>query len=234
MQFANHPYFPPNKILQDWLLFLNKSNFKLMNSVVILANGDFPKHPTPLRILKEATSIICCDGAVNNLVDHGLKPTHIIGDMDSISLELKNKYEDMLIHIEEQNENDLRKALKWAENNGGKKASILGATGKRDDHSLANIFTLLEFPSNLGMDIVTDYGKFSVVKDEQKFASFTGEQVSLFSADNTIEITTTSLKYNLNSKQLTNLYFGSLNESINDVFTISISHGKILVYQVFK
>ena len=205
-----------------------------MNSVVILANGDFPKHPTPLRILKEATTIICCDGAVNNLVDHGLKPTHIIGDMDSISPELKNKYEDMLIHIADQNENDLRKALKWVEKNGAKKASILGATGKRDDHSLANIFTLLDFPSQLKMTIFTDHGKFSVVKGDQKFASFTGEQVSLFSVDQTIEITTTYLKYNLNSKKLTTLYFGSLNESINDKFTISISHGKILVYQVFK
>ncbi len=205
-----------------------------MNSVVILANGDFPKHPTPLRILKEATTIICCDGAVNNIEEYGLIPTHIIGDMDSISNELKIKYEDRLIHNANQNENDLRKTLKWVEENGAKKASILGATGKRDDHSLANIFTLLEFPSQLKMTIFTDHGKFSVVKDEQKFDSFTGEQVSLFSADQTIEITTTYLKYNLNSKQLTTLYFGSLNESINDVFTISISHGKILVYQVFK
>ena len=205
-----------------------------MNSVVILANGDFPKHPTPLRILKEATSIICCDGAVNYLNEYGLKPSQIIGDMDSISKELKIKYEGRLIQIEEQNENDLRKALKWAENNGAKKASILGATGKRDDHSLANIFTLLEFPSQLKMTIFTDHGKFSVVKGDQKFASFTGEQVSLFSADQTIEITTTYLKYNLNNKKLTTLYLGSLNESINDVFTISISHGKILVYQVIK
>ena len=205
-----------------------------MNSVVILANGDFPKHPTPLRILKEATTIICCDGAVNNLVNHGLKPTHIIGDMDSISLELKNKYEDMLIHIADQNENDLRKALKWAERNGAKKVIILGATGKRDDHSLANIFTLLQYPSKLDLTIYTDYGIFSMVKGEHKFDSFNGEQVSLFSADKTIETTTTYLKYNLNSKKLTTLYLGSLNESINDVFTISISHGKILVYQVFK
>ena len=205
-----------------------------MNSVVILANGDFPKHPTPLRILKEDTTIICCDGAVNNIEEHGLIPTHIIGDMDSISNELKIKYEDRLIHIEEQNENDLRKTLKWVEENGAKKASILGATGKRDDHSLANIFTLLEFPSNLELSIFTDYGKFSVVKGKQKFDSFTGEQVSLFSVDHTIKITSTNLKYNLNRKKLTNLYCGSLNESINDVFTLSISHGKILVYQVYN
>ncbi len=205
-----------------------------MNSVVILANGDFPKHPTPLRILKEANSIICCDGAVNYLNEYGLKPSQIIGDMDSISKELKIKYEGRLIQIEEQNENDLRKALKWAENNGAKKASILGATGKRDDHSLANNFTLLEFPSQLKMTIFTDHGKFSVAKGNQKFASFTGEQVSLFSVDQTIEITTTYLKYNLNSKKLTSLYSGSLNESINKYFSVSISHGQILVYQLYK
>ena len=205
-----------------------------MNSLVILANGDFPHHPNPLRILKEATTIICCDGAVNNIEEYGLIPTNIIGDMDSISNELKIKYEGRLIRMEEQNENDLRKTLKWVEENGAKKASILGATGKRDDHSLANIFTLLEFPSNLELSIFTDFGKFSVVKGEQKFDSFTGEQVSLFSLDHTIEITTTHLKYNFNSKKLTNLYCGSLNESINDVFTLSISHGKILVYQVYN
>ena len=205
-----------------------------MDSVVILANGDFPKHPNPLHILNEAITIICCDGAVNNLEEYGIIPSHIIGDMDSISPELKNKYKDKLIHVPEQNENDLRKALKWAENNGAKKASILGATGKRDDHSLANIFTLLEFPSQLKLTIFTDHGKFSVVKGDQKFASFIGEQVSLFSTDNTIGITSTHLKYNLNSKKLTTLYLGSLNESLNDVFTISISHGQILVYQVYK
>jgi len=205
-----------------------------MDSVVILANGDFPKHPNPLHILNEAITIICCDGAVNNLEEYGIIPSHIIGDMDSISPELKNKYKDKLIHVPEQNENDLRKALKWAENNGAKKASILGATGKRDDHSLANIFTLLEFPSQLKLTIFTDHGKFSVVKGDQKFASFIGEQVSLFSTDNTIGITSTHLKYNLNSKKLTNLYCGSLNESLNDVFTISISHGQILVHQVYK
>ena len=205
-----------------------------MDSVIILANGDFPKHPNPLHILNEAITIICCDGAVNNLVEYGLIPAHIIGDMDSISPELKNKYKDKLIHIAEQNENDMRKALQWAENNAVKNATILGATGKRDDHNLANIFTLLEFPSNLEIEFFTDYGKFSVVKGDQKFASFTGEQVSLFSVDQTIEITSTHLKYNLNNKKLTNLYCGSLNESLNDVFTISISHGKILVYQVYN
>ena len=205
-----------------------------MDSVVILANGEFPTHPLPLRILRVAKTIICCDGAVNNLETIGKVPDFIIGDMDSIATDLKDKYSDIIISKPDQDENDLRKAISWAEENNVTKAAILGASGKRDDHNLANIFTLLQYPSKLDLTIYTDYGIFSMVKGEHKFDSFNGEQVSLFSADKTIETTTTYLKYNLNSKKLTTLYFGSLNESINDVFTISISHGKILVYQVFK
>ena len=205
-----------------------------MDSVVILAKGDFPQHPIPLRILNEADTIICCDGAVKSLIEYGLISTHIIGDMDSITDELKIKYEDQLIHIPDQNENDLRKAVNWAEKNGAKKTTILGATGKRDDHSLANIFTLLEFPSQMKMTINTDFGKFSIVKNEHDFDSFSGEQVSIFSKDNSIAITSTYLKYNLNSKKLKSLYNGSSNESINECFSIRISHGEILVYQLYK
>ena len=205
-----------------------------MDSVVILAKGDYPTHPIPLRILKDSKIIICCDGAVNNLETNGIVPDFIMGDMDSILPDLKDKYSDIIISMSDQAENDLRKAINWAEENKVAKAAIIGASGKRDDHSLANIFTLLQHPSKLDLTIYTDHGIFSVVKGEQKFDSFKGQQVSLFSADQNIEITSRYLKYNLNNSKLTNIYYGTLNESLNEVFTISISHGKILVYQVFE
>ena len=204
-----------------------------MDSVVILANGIFPKHTIPLRILDKATSVICCDGAVNSLEKYGTTPTQIIGDFDSILPEIKIKYKNQLIHIADQNENDLRKALTWVEKNGVEEVSILGATGNRDDHSLANIFTILEFPIKLKLFLYTDFGKFSILKEKRIFDSFIGEQVSLFATDPTIEISTNNLKYYLNNKRLTNLYCGSLNESLNACFTISISHGKILVFQAY-
>ena len=84
------------------------------------------------------------------------------------------------------------------------------------------------------MTIITDFGKFSIVKSEHEFDSFTSEQVSIFSTDNSIKITSKYLKYNFNNKNLTSLYSGSLNESLNEYFSIRISHGKILVYQLYK
>ena len=55
-----------------------------MSKTVILANGEFPTHEIPLQILNEADFIICCDGASQNLLDYGLKPNLIIGDLDSV------------------------------------------------------------------------------------------------------------------------------------------------------
>ena len=205
----------------------------ILEPVVILANGDFPAHPIPMQKLSESGCIICCDGATDQLINNGMEPYVIIGDLDSIDSTLKPKYADRIIHLPDQGENDLMKAIRWAEAQGIKKASILGATGRRDDHSLANIFILLQFPTHLKCTIITDYGLFSLAEGMEEFQSFKGQQVSLFSLDPEILITSTNLKYNLSSKKLTSLYIGSLNESLDENFTLKISHGKILVYQVF-
>ena len=205
----------------------------IQGPVVILANGDFPSNPISLGKLQDANTIICCDGAVNHLVKNGMEPHYILGDLDSIDDNLQNKYRDRIIELPGQDENDLRKAIVWSESRDAKKATILGATGKRDDHTLANIFTLLQYPSQLDMIIYTDHGIFSVAENEKTFDSFTGQQISLFATDQGIEVTSSDLKYNMSNIALSNLYCASLNESLKDSFTLTLSHGKILVYQVF-
>ena len=79
----------------------------------------------------------------------------------------------------------------------------------------------------------TNHGLFSVVQGKQKFDSFKGQKISLFAIDSDIEITSNDLKYRMNSTKLNTLYYGSLNESNNDTISITLSHGKILIYQVF-
>jgi len=202
--------------------------------VVILANGNYPTHPIPVKKLHKASCIVCCNGAAGQLTDKGLEPSIIIGDLDSIDQTLKSKYNDKTIHLPGQDANDLRKAIQWVENGGGKEAIILGATGKRNDHSLSNIFIMLQFPTSLKCTLITDYGCFKTAEGTEIFKSFKGQQVSLFSTDPEIEITSKRLKYNLISTKLNDLYSGSLNESIGESFTLCISHGKILVYQVFE
>lgn len=204
-----------------------------MNNVVILANGSFPKHEKALSVLANAQNIICCDGAIKDLDEIGIEPKIIIGDLDSISKKLQNKYKQKLIHIDNQDENDLRKAINWLENNGAAKAIILGGTGKREDHTLGNIFSLLQFPTTIELSMITNSGFFSIINKSMKLTTNKRQQISLFSIDNKIKITTKGLKYNLKDESLFSLYQGTLNETISDFISIKISHGSILIYQVF-
>ena len=60
----------------------------LQKPVVILANGDFPTHPISFGILRDSHTIICCDGAVNQLASNEIDPDYVLGDMDSIKRSL--------------------------------------------------------------------------------------------------------------------------------------------------
>lgn len=61
---------------------------------VIVANGRFPSAELPLRLLKEAKTIIACDGAVKTLYEKGIHPDAIVGDLDSIPPDLRKRYAD--------------------------------------------------------------------------------------------------------------------------------------------
>ena len=69
----------------------------LKEPIVILANGAFPESKVSFTILKKAKNIVCLDGATNNLIKHGLEPTLIIGDLDSIESKYKTMYKDIII-----------------------------------------------------------------------------------------------------------------------------------------
>ena len=205
----------------------------LIDPIVVLANGEFPQHDIPLHELDIAGSIICCDGAVESLINYGKRPQAIVGDFDSIPQRLKEDLANILVHAPNQSENDLRKSLKWVEAHGGKSVTILGASGKREDHLLGNIFSILQFDTQMDMVMITDYGQFYTVHELQVFDGVKGQQVSLFSVDQSIKITTDGLEYPLQNEALPTLYEGTLNAMVDDQFSINISHGQILVYCAF-
>jgi thiamine pyrophosphokinase len=206
---------------------------ELKNPLIIVANGEFPKHSIPLGKLKEAKTIIACDGASDSLLNRDYSFDLVIGDLDSISKKTLNLFKNRTIHIKDQSSNDLRKAIDYAKSKGIKSISILGATGKREDHSIGNIFSLLKY-DNLDLKIYTDTGIFSIVNNDKKIDSFKGQQVSIFADDKTIKISSTNLKYNFNKDSSSSLFSGTLNESIGENFTLKLSHGKILLFQKFK
>tara|TARA_B100001750_G_C15397283_1_gene540715 strand:- start:245 stop:895 length:651 start_codon:yes stop_codon:yes gene_type:complete len=212
-----------------------KNNIKIQSPVTIIANGSFPIHKYAMNKLHESNFIISCDGATNKLINNNMEPNLIIGDLDSISHTLLNKYNNMILKDSSQNLNDLSKAILWLIENNIKEASILGSTGIREDHSIANIDIVLKYSHSINLTIYTDTGKFIVVsKKNNNINSFKGQQVSIFSMDHTIQFSSKYLKFKLNETKLLNLHSGTLNESKNNTFHLNLSHGKALVFLTYK
>lgn len=197
---------------------------------VILANGAFPKAKYPLQILNSADKIICCDGASINLLNYGLEPSLIIGDLDSLANEIKQKYSNRIVKKKEQNTNDLTKAVNWCVENNILEFDILGATGKREDHSIANISLLSQYSAKANARIISDYGVFIAINKSTEFKSFAGQQVSIFAMNPETRISSTGLKYPLDNMQFKNWWNGTLNETIEDNFTLIFEDGKFIVY----
>lgn len=201
---------------------------------VIIANGQFPESESVLNILKETRFLICCDGAICNLDKFDICPDLIVGDLDSIPENLLAKYHEKIIHIDEQESNDLTKAFNYAIAKGYNKISILGATGKRDDHTLANVSLLYNYNKIIETSIITDYGIWTVINKSSILDSHKGQQVSLFSNNITCPIFSYGLKYPLNNIVLDELWKGTLNESISNQFSIQFENAQVLVFREKK
>lgn len=206
----------------------------MKQKIVILANGRFPANEIPLGYLKAADIIVCCDGAVQDLVDYGIEPSVIVGDMDSISAELKQRFSDILNpEHDDQDTNDLTKAIRYSIGQGFADLVILGATGLREDHSLGNISLLSDYSEFVSARMVTDSGVFIPVNSGEKVHSWPGQQVSIFSFTRDILKSSENLKYPIRDLSLQNLWMGTLNECTSDYFSLNFESGRILVFLEF-
>ncbi len=200
---------------------------------VILAKGAFPEHEIPLSFLKKAKRIIACDGATETLLQYGLEPDFIVGDLDSLSPSLKQQYASCLHHDPDQETNDLTKAVLFSVKNNWKDISILGATGKREDHTLGNISLLADYIHLANVRMHTDFGVFVPMISSAVFESYPGQQVSLFALTPETLFTTDKLKFSLNGRPLTSWWQGTLNEALDFSFQINIDGGKVAVFRAY-
>lgn len=197
---------------------------------VVLAAGTFPTHPIALNYLKNAPFLVCCDGAAIGCIRRGFTPNAIIGDGDSLPSSWKQKYASILYQISEQDTNDLSKAMRYLLVHGFKKVVVLGATGKREDHSMGNVSLLADYlHQQFDVRMVTDHGVFIPLQDTQSFESKVGEKISIFNID-AHDMSSEGLKYPI--YDFTKLWQGTLNESLGDKFTVHAT-GTYLIFRSF-
>jgi len=203
----------------------------MIDYTVILANGDFPTHQEPLKQLDNATRIVCCDGAIEKLFCYGKEPIAIVGDMDSIPDHYIHKYSNIIHHIQNQEINDLTKSVKWCHQQKFNNIVILGATGKREDHTLGNISLLATYNLFVQAEMYTDFGIFRVLYKDTTFKCYKDQHISIFTLNNHQRITSENLLYPLNNLSLPMLWCGTLNKTISDSFTLHLENNSpVIVY----
>ena len=196
---------------------------------VIVANGEFPSASVMHRWIDRAPLVVCLDGAANRLLQLGYKPHLIIGDGDSIQPGLTERYGVEFLKVDEQETNDLSKAMRHLRKRGCCRLMMLGITGRRDDHTLGNI-SLLVYYLQMGMKAVavTDWGTFVACLGNALLNTTKGQQVSLFN------FRATGFKSNdlvYPPYDTTMLWQGTLNEAKSDHLSIQ-AEGDYLVYLV--
>ncbi len=194
---------------------------------VVLADGDYPSSPVPLDILHNAGYVACCDGAANGYISRGRVPDIIVGDGDSIYEEYRERYAQKIVRIAEQESNDLTKTVTHLASLGKKSIAIVGATGRREDHSLANISLLLEY-MRMGVTVrmYTDNGIFIPCNGNTTIKAGIGRQVSIFNFTAT-GMSADGLVYPI--RDFTSWWQGTLNECTADTFTIH-AEGEYIVF----
>jgi thiamine pyrophosphokinase len=184
-------------------------------------------------MLGRASVVIACDGAVETLHRQGFIPNAVVGDMDSLSPEMRELYADRIYADADQETNDLTKAVHHACASGEKEVLIVGATGMREDHTLGNISLLADYaPLFDRIEILTDYGLFTPLRQTATLKSVPGQQVSLFALYPEGIITTENLRWPITNRILTSWWQGTLNEALADSFTIHLEeNGCVIVFR---
>jgi len=194
----------------------------MFRMTVVLAAGDFPrKGGLAWRLLASATRVVACDSAANAYRRRFRKwPTVIIGDLDSLKPSRPSSsipHSSFLISDPNQDTNDLEKAVSYCAKRGWRSPVIVGATGKREDHTLGNVFRALEH----GLEIVTDHGRFLPLCGKRTLRLKKGTPVSIFAPDPKTRMTSKGLEWPLDDVKFRNLYCATLNRASAATVTLT-------------
>ena len=213
-------------------------------NIVILCDGDFPKHSYPLSKLKNADIIICTDASVLSLTSSGINrvPNYIVGDMDTLAPNLQDIYKDIIIKCSCQETNDQTKAYSFAlgllDHCQDNCITFLGSTGKREDHTLGNISLLSDYgikgssilpfgnivPNSLEIEMISNYGIFKPYYNSIEIKSYNGKQISIFAFDNSLKIKSEGLLYKTDNVIFDLWWKVTLNEVTGNNYKLTFNH----------
>ncbi len=203
-------------------------------SALVVGNGEPPSRALFAACAQEAELILCADGGANTASAYGYAPDYVVGDLDSVSDQIKATFAaDRVILVDPEGNmgTDGQKVLNHAVALGVTEAVLVGFTGRRTDHLLGNLSLLKTFADRLALRIVDDYCDIRLIDRRIRFRAAVGQKISLCPLDGAAEgITTEGLKWPLRSESLIpGVRDGISNEVAVNPVDIRVGRGDLLL-----
>lgn len=196
---------------------------------VIFAGGEIKDYSYIKGLLNSDDMLIAADSGLEHLIKMGLAADVMIGDMDSVKSEISGKE---IIRLDVmKDETDTEAAARAAIERGADELLILGATGSRKDHSIANILLLKRLNDLKVKASIADenneiyYLDYKITLDGEK-----GDTISIIPLSDLQGISTEGLFYPLDNDVL---YMGTSrgvsNVMLDNNCTVTVKKGNALV-----
>lgn len=201
-------------------------------SILLVGNARFENLNSIKSLRDRVSGIVGVDGGAEVLKKCGIIPHLIVGDFDSVNtdtLEFFRTRGTRILHIPEQNSNDLEKALQTV----GKETSkfiLIGFLGSRFDHTLATLFVLKKYVKKHRFFLIDSTMEVYLLKPGDYLISAEKEQLfSIFAFNRAEEVVLKGFKYNLDSAKLLPGSLGLSNVSLGKKVGIKFSRGTLIV-----
>lgn len=203
---------------------------------LIIANGASCSQELLGQLLEWSPLVIVLDSAIERVFDLGIKVDVLLGDFDrgfDATFYATKQYPLEIIHKPNQDKTDLEKAFDFLIEKGHQAANVIWATGKRADHTITNVTSIVNYRDKLKIVLLDDHSKVHLLpaKFEKWYTANTS--ISLIPVGEVNEVTTDNLFYSLQNESLKMGYrTGSSNHVIRDgIVKIEHSNGDLLLME---
>lgn len=202
-----------------------------MKQALLIAGGSLGSPAFYEPLTREADFIICADSGYLNACALGVTPDVIIGDFDSSARPANGAAGQVIPLPVEKDKTDSHAALEYLLDNRYKHITMIGCTGTRLDHTLANIY-LLKYALDRGAQcrLVNETNEVMLTASSLQVPRREGYKLSLLPIGYAVGVTVSGLYYPLTNGRMTpDNPYGVSNEFTADVASIEVQDGLLLV-----
>jgi thiamine pyrophosphokinase len=205
---------------------------------LIIANGLECSTELLGQLLEWSPLVVVLDSAIERVMKYDLKVDVLIGDFDKnfeVEKYRESQYPIEIIHAPDQNKTDLEKAFDYLIDRKIPAVNVVWATGKRADHTLANITNIVQYRNALKIVILDDHSKIFLLPNIFEKWYTANSIISLIPIGEVSGITTQNLFYSLKNESLKLGYRnGNSNHVENDgIVKIEHQNGDLLLMECF-